>query len=257
MLKSLIAGACSLGLAALALSGLSGQPTAQAAQDYARSETEAPILIELFTSQGCSSCPPADRLAHRLDRESGLIILSRPVDYWDRLGWKDTLASPDNTALQRAYARRGLGGYNGVYTPQTVVAGAFGEVGSDERALRWQIDAARRLAGSAQLHVEPVEGKGFAVGLSGETSRAAELHLLGVSREERVTISHGENRGRTIRYTNVLIGEETLAIWRGGKEGFAIRGDQLRMAGADRYAVVLREPDGGRVLAARWLREGL
>ena len=257
MLKTLIAGVMAVAGVALAAMGLPSGLTAQALHDSSAQAVRGPVLVELFTSQGCSSCPPADRLAHRLDREDGLVIISRPVDYWDRLGWKDTLATPENTALQRAYARRGLGGYNGVYTPQTVVSGAFGEVGSDERALRWQVDAARRLTSSAQLHIEPVDGKGFAVGLSGETSAPAELQLLGVSREENVAIGRGENRGRTLRYTNALIGEETLAIWRGGKKGFAIRFDQLRMPGADRYAVVLREPGGGRVLAAHWLAEAI
>ncbi|MEM6857011.1 MAG: DUF1223 domain-containing protein [Pseudomonadota bacterium] len=253
MLKSIIAASLAAVVVALTIIGLPGELTAQVTEDPSSPRSNAPVLVELFTSQGCSSCPPADRLAHRLDGEDGLVIISRPVDYWDRLGWKDTLASPRNTALQRAYARRGLGGYNGVYTPQTVVAGTFGEVGSDERALRRQIDAARRLPKSAQLHVKPVEGAGFAVGLSGETTNSAQLVLLAVSYEESVAIGRGENRGRTIRYTNALIGEDVLATWRGGKQGFAIRDEQLRIPGADRYAVVLREPGGGRVLAARWL----
>ncbi|MEL6738931.1 MAG: DUF1223 domain-containing protein, partial [Pseudomonadota bacterium] len=228
MLKSFIAASLAAGSAALFIMGLPGVVTAQVSQGPAISASATPVLIELFTSQGCSSCPPADRLAHRLDSEEGLVIISRPVDYWDRLGWMDTLASPQNTALQRAYARRGLGGYNGVYTPQTVVAGTFGEVGSDERALRRQIDAARRLSNSAQLHIESAAGKGFAIGLSGETANPAQLQLLGVSREESVAIGRGENRGRTIRYTNALIGEEVLTTWRGGKRGVAIRDEQLR-----------------------------
>ncbi|MEO1489870.1 MAG: DUF1223 domain-containing protein [Pseudomonadota bacterium] len=91
------------------------------AQPLPTGTSNGPVLLELFTSQGCSSCPPADRLAAKLDQEDDLVVLSRPVDYWDRLGWKDTFAKPSNTALQRAYARRRLAGYNGVYTPQTVV----------------------------------------------------------------------------------------------------------------------------------------
>ncbi|MEM9311001.1 MAG: DUF1223 domain-containing protein, partial [Pseudomonadota bacterium] len=148
-----------------------GQPPATAAQSATPPVPSGPVLVELFTSQGCSSCPPADRLAERLAREEGLVIVSRPVDYWDRLGWKDTLASPDNTALQRAYARRGLNGYNGVYTPQMVVAGAFGEVGSNERALRSQIRAAKSLASRVAISVKPVVGRGFAVGVAGQPVR--------------------------------------------------------------------------------------
>ena len=81
MLKSLIATACSAGVAVLAIIGLPSGQTAQAAQDRVQTASSAPVLIELFTSQGCSSCPPADRLAHRLDSEGGLVIISRPVDY--------------------------------------------------------------------------------------------------------------------------------------------------------------------------------
>jgi len=215
--------------------------------------SDDPVLIELFTSQGCSSCPPADRLAERLAREDKLVLISRPVDYWDRLGWKDTLASPENTALQRDYARRGLGGYNGVYTPQTVVDGAFGEVGSNERTLRAQVRAARSLDRSAKLHVIKVEGKGYAVGVAGAPPKPAQLILTGVAKTSDIAIGRGENGGRKVRYTNALIGQKILTTWDGGKDSVAIPNARLTMPGADRYAVVLREPRGGRVLAARWL----
>src|SRR3546814_5758521 len=98
-----------------------------------------PVLVELFTSQGCSSCPPADRLLARLDGEDGVVAVSRPVTYGDRLGWKDTLARSGNDRLQRDYAARGIPG-SGVYTPEEVVQGAAAEVGSEENALRDLID---------------------------------------------------------------------------------------------------------------------
>lgn len=240
--------------AAIGALGLSTLSLAQSAQ-ATRSNT--PILVELFTSQGCSSCPPADKLAQKLAREEGLVVISRPVDYWDRLGWKDTLARPANTALQRAYARRGLGGYNGVYTPQMVVSGAMGDVGSNERALRASIEAARNLTKSAAMRVQRVEDRGFAVGLAGAATRPAELWLLGVSSEETIAIERGENRGRTVLYTNALIDERRLAKWNGGTHSLAIKDAELRMKGADRYALVLKEPDGGLVLAAQWLTKAL
>ncbi len=216
-----------------------------------------PVLIELFTSQGCSSCPPADRLAQRMAREDGLVVILRPVDYWDRLGWKDTLARPENTVLQRAYARRGLGGYNGVYTPQSVVAGALGEVGSDERALRGLVRAARAAMNSnaARLRVKLAGDKGHAIGIAGKTSTPAELMLIGVSTQKEVAIGRGENGGRTIHYTNVLTDEQRLAMWDGGQSSVPLYKDRLNMSGADRYAIVLRVPGGGPVLAARWLED--
>lgn len=249
MLKTFLAAAIALGSAVSLLIGFAETGAAQGNQP----PSAEPVLIELFTSQGCSSCPPADRLAQRMAGEADLVIISRPVDYWDRLGWKDTLASPENTALQRAYALRGLGGYNGVYTPQTVVDGAFGEVGSDERALRAQIRAARALERPAKLHVIKVEGEGYAVGLAGSTKRPAQLVLTGVATARDIAIRRGENRGRTVRYTNAVVGRQTLTTWTGGRDSVAIPLDALTIAGADRYAIILREPAGGRVLAARWL----
>ncbi|MGB3471729.1 MAG: DUF1223 domain-containing protein [Erythrobacter sp.] len=222
----------------------------------AKAVSTEPVLIELFTSQGCSSCPPADRLAARLAKEDGLVVISRPVDYWDRLGWKDTLASAANTALQRAYAGRRLAGYNGVYTPQSVVSGQLGEVGSDEPALRNLIRAARGDAYSSPVTIRAnrVDGKGFAIGIAGETKASAELSLVAVSSREEIAIGRGENGGRTVGYTNVLLNEEVLARWAGGEKSVALYDGQLAVEGADRYALVLRVPKGGPVLAARWLR---
>ena len=250
MFRAILAVTLALGGAFGALFGFSHVGSARVSEGPPSND---PVLIELFTSQGCSSCPPADRLAERLADEANLVIISRPVDYWDRLGWKDTLASPANTALQRAYARRGLGGYNGVYTPQSVVDGAFGEVGSDERAVRAQIRAARALERSAKLHAIKVAGEGYAVGLAGAPGTPAELVLAGVAKARDIAIGRGENRGRTVRYTNALVGETILTRWKGGRGSAAIPLSKLAMPGANRYAVILREPGGGRVLAARWL----
>ncbi len=122
-----------------------GQLTTAPAQ-VAASAT-SPLVLELFTSQGCSSCPPADALMEQIARtRPDVLVISRPVTYWDRLGWRDTLALPENTDLQRAYAARGLAGRNGVYTPQAVVDGHSGTVGS--RA--GDIDELLRQAGSAR-----------------------------------------------------------------------------------------------------------
>lgn len=226
-------------------------PKPESARGQSLAAISEPVFVELFTSQGCSSCPPADRLAARMAKERSLVIVSRPVDYWDRLGWKDTLASPKNTALQRTYAKRGLSGYNGVYTPQTVVNGRFGEVGSDESALRRQVRSAAQLS-KAAIRVKRANGK-TGVGLGGKTSRQAELVIVGVAKKRSVQIGRGENGGRKITYTNVLIGERRVATWNGGKGSHEISPAQMQMGGADRYAAVLRVPNGGEVLAAQWL----
>jgi hypothetical protein len=241
------------GLLIAALAGYTfGAPQLPQAFGATGKASGEPVLIELFTSQGCSSCPPADRLAAKLASESGVLVISRPVTYWDRLGWKDSLARPQNTALQQAYAARGLGGYNGVYTPQSVAAGAFGQVGSDEPSVRAMI---RSAAAKQQARIAVVdEGKdGFAITLSGKAPRQAELMLVGVARQRTVKIGSGENGGRSLTYTNVVRGERAVAQWKGGLSKRKLPRSSLQIAGADRYALILRLPDGGPVLAARWL----
>src|ERR1700737_2271976 len=106
----------------------------------AHAQTRA--VVELFTSQGCSSCPPADKLIGELASDPSLVVMSIPIDYWDYLGWKDTLASPRNTARQKAYARaRGDGQ---VYTPQAVVNGSVHALGSDKAAIEQAIAKTRK-----------------------------------------------------------------------------------------------------------------
>jgi hypothetical protein len=218
----------------------------------AASPAAEPVLLELFTSQGCSSCPPADRLAARMASDPALVVIARPVTYWDRLGWKDTLARQGNTDLQQAYAAAGLAGRNGVYTPQIVVSGQFGTVGSNESDIRRGV-ARIGPAAKAAIRINDLGEKGYGIGLGGETSAPAELLLVSVARKVDVGIDRGENGGRMVTYTNVLRDETRIAMWDGGKASHVIIPARLAVAGADRHALVLRVPDGGRVLAARWL----
>jgi hypothetical protein len=237
-------GAASLGLS-------QGAPSAAPAKTPAVAVAGEPVLLELFTSQGCSSCPPADSLAERLSTNPDLVVIARPVTYWDRLGWKDTLARESNTALQQAYARRGLDGRNGVYTPQLVVHGSYGLVGSNASEVAPSVKQFGK--STAAIRVAPAAGGGYAVNLSGTTSAAAELMLVAVTRKVAVGIGSGENSGRRITYTNVLRSERKVSDWTGGKASVALAASQLKVAGADRYALVLRQPGGGKVLAARWV----
>lgn len=249
MSRSLIA----LAVGALALSGLALAPSAKSAPASAAVASTEPVLLELFTSQGCSSCPPADKLAEKLAADPALVVISRPVTYWDRLGWKDTLAREDNTVLQQAYSRAGLAGQNGVYTPQLVIDGSFGAIGSREDEIRRGI-ARHGGKGSAAIRLRNLGAKGFAVGIDGTAARPAELVLVAARRKAEVAIARGENGGRSVNYTNVLKDEQRLQTWQGGKASLVIAPERLKVAGADAYALVLREPDGGKVLAARWLR---
>jgi hypothetical protein len=247
-LLAIIAGLAAAGGAALAL-----PRHEQPAADPPITATAArPVLVELFTSQGCSSCPPADALAAKLAKEPGLVVISRPVTYWDRLGWKDTLARESNTTLQQDYARAGLAGTNGVYTPQLVVDGQFGAVGSRAADIAAGIKR-YAAAGDAAIRAAKQGDGGYAVRISGAGKHRAELVLLAVKRHVDVTIGSGENGGRKVGYANVLRAERKLADWKGGAADIAVPAGQLAVPQADRYALVLREPGGGKVLAARWL----
>jgi hypothetical protein len=210
------------------------------------------MLIELFTSQGCLSRPPADKLAKTLSWQPGLVVISRPVTYWDRLGWQDTLARESNTALQQDYARRGIAGYNGVYTPQVVVDGSFGTVGSQANNVS---DGVKRFGAKrdATIRVGKAKDSGYTVDLTGAGKEPAELVLVAVTRHVDVVIGSDENGVRKVGYANVLRAERKLADVHGGAGSLAIAPDQLKVSAADRYALVLRQPRGGAVLAAGWL----
>jgi hypothetical protein len=249
-LFALLGGVATLGALALAVpQGTQAQAETKAG---IASPTGEPVLLELFTSQGCSSCPPADRLAETLAQRSDLVVIARPVTYWDRLGWKDTLAQEGNTKLQQAYARTGLEGTNGVYTPQLVVDGTYGTVGSRQSEITTGIRQHGGKGGAA-IRVKNLGAEGYGVGLGGASDVAAELVLVGVTRKVEVGIGRGENSGANVTYTNVFRAERKIADWKGGKAGHIVARDQLNVKGADRYALVLRAPGGGKVLAAHWL----
>jgi hypothetical protein len=210
-----------------------------------------PVAVELFTSQGCSSCPPADALFERLAGEPNIVILTRPVTYWDRLGWKDTLAREENTSLQRAYAARGGEG-SGVYTPQAVVQGVAAVVGSQELELRRLIVAEKRVPGPAISAAATADG-GRSVSLSEGASVAADVLIVALKGEVSVHIGAGENGGRTVHYTNVVLSETKVGRWTGVPATIVIAGKVMKQAGADRYALILRAGTAGRIVAARYL----
>ena len=228
------------------------KPTRHAAlQTQTKASAASPVVVELFTSQGCSSCPPADRLAAKLVREDGLLVITRPVTYWDRLGWKDTLALPANTALQRAYAKKGHKGA-GVYTPQIVVNGVDGAVGSRESKVRALIESAKR----PRLSIAHARAASPTVimTISGDADRSGDVKLLALDSSETVRIGRGENGGRTVTYTNVVREERDLGRYEGGVQRFRIPERTLKVAGADHYAVLVQRPVAGPIVGAAKLQ---
>jgi hypothetical protein len=196
-------------------------------------------VIELFTSQGCSSCPPADRLLGELSSDPSLITLSLPVDYWDYLGWKDTLDDPRNSARQRAYARRH--GEGGVYTPEAVINGATGIVGSDKAAIEQAIARTRRDPATLSVPVQTsVAGGMLSVSVGSGEEGGAEVWLYGVASAIPVAVQRGENRGRTITYHNVARRWLKLGDWSGKPASWKVPLSRFTGAGVDTAAVFVQ-----------------
>jgi hypothetical protein len=159
-------------------------------------------VIELFTSQGCSSCPPADKLAAEFAADPALVTISLPIDYWDYLGWKDTLADHNNTLRQKAYSK--VRGDREVYTPQVVVNGSLHALGSDKAAIERAIAQSRQNAATLSLPVKlSVTGDRIVVSVPEHAARA-EIWICGLAKAITVMIKRGENRGKTITYSNVV-----------------------------------------------------
>jgi hypothetical protein len=209
------------------------------------SAAERPVVVELFTSQGCSSCPPADALLGELARRDDVLALAFHVDYWDRLGWKDPYASAEATRRQKAYAR--LLDSATVYTPQMVVDGRTDVVGSYRGEVLQAIAAAR--AGAAAVPVElAAQADGLHVRVGDGAARAATLWLVGFDRHHETRVGAGENGGRTLAEWNVVRGFETLGDWRGAATEATV--PAARLAGYERVAVVLQATDGAILGAA-------
>ena len=173
-------------------------------------------VLELFTSQGCSSCPPADKLLGELAADPNVVALSLPIDYWDYLGWKDTLADSRHTARQRAYSR--VRGDHEVYTPQIVVNGSLHALGSDRDAVERAIGKSRENPTTLALPVKVSTADGhLAVSVpDGKNLRLpAEIWVAGLARAVTVAIKRGENKGKTITYHNVARRWLKVDDWKG------------------------------------------
>ncbi len=188
-----------------------GSPVRPArAEAPASSEGKRAVLVELFTSQGCSSCPPADAVLARLGRDARaeveVIPLSFHVDYWDYLGWKDPFSSPRFSERQRWYAS--IEGRSGVYTPQMIVDGGRGFVGSKETMAREAVARAAKLAQPLRLELRVDADGSVHYRARGEAS-GAELHLILAQDYARNAVHRGENAGKTLQHVGVVRELET------------------------------------------------
>lgn len=175
---------------------------------------KADYVIELFTSQGCSFCPRADQLLSTMAREPGVVAVSFPVDYWDYIGWRDTLASPAFTTRQRAYAL--AHGEAQVYTPQIVVNGLASAAGGDREEIQQAIKSAKDTEGAmtVPMHLSQADGH-YSIEVASGGGGPAGVFVLRVARSSTVHIQRGENAGRVVTYTNVVRAIDKVGEWNG------------------------------------------
>jgi len=217
-------------------------------------QAEPRAVIELFTSQGCDSCPPADKLAGELAKDPTLITLSLAVDYWDYIGWKDTLALPGHGNRQRAYAR--MRGDRNVFTPQVVVNGAAQARGSDKADIDRAIAQTKGQATvlSIPVSLKVADGKVTVQAPAGKTgTEKGEVWLCPIIKSATVEITRGENRGHTFTYHNIVRRWVKLGEWNGAAATWSIPVKDVQSEGVDEVAVLVQSGTAaapGPVIAA-------
>lgn len=214
-------------------------------------EAKSPVVVELFTSQGCNSCPPADAYLATLKGRDNVLALSYHVNYWDYLGWRDTFASEVTTARQRDYAR--TMGERTIYTPQVVIGGRYHEVGSRhgaiDRAIRKaaleqkeSLDVRLREATAGKLQISVAAGQIY--------NRRVVVWLVLFDPYHEVEIQRGENSGRTLGYHNVVRDVREIGEWYGKALEVMLDIAPLRTVG-ESVAVIVQEGESGHVLGAQ------
>jgi hypothetical protein len=204
-------------------------------------------VVELFTSQGCSSCPPADKIIGELAKDPSVIALSMPIDYWDYLGWKDTLADARFSARQKAYSQ--ARGDRDVYTPQVVVNGSVHVIGSDLAGIESAIADTDKAQGVMSVPISmTLAGKQINVSVAASSKAPAAVHgevwICSVSREVPISIGRGENRGREVTYYNVVRNVLKVGDWNGSSASWTVPLENISREGVDAAAVFIQ--DGSR-----------
>jgi len=204
-----------------------------------------PVVVELYTSQGCSSCPPADAYLHDLAKQEGVVALALHVDYWDYIGWKDSFASPAHTARQKAYAH--AQGHRMVYTPQMIVDGIYGVAGTKPAAVAEAISKHRAKPNPVKLDLRREDGTLHILATSrGPSPGRMDVTLFRYEPKATVAIKSGENAGRTLSYANIVTSMEPLGTWTGANRlrlSHPVKGDQP-------LVVLIQESGHGPITAA-------
>ena len=233
---------------ALWLTSLIAPALIVASQASAQDDDRGPVLVELFTSQGCHSCPPADAILGELAQRPDVIALALHVDYWDYLGWRDSLAIPGNTDRQKEY--RETRRQRSIYTPQAMIDGEIDVVGSREYDMGRAIEIARDKPNPARVEFDDVNGRMIAriaprvedYGLS----KPATVWMVTYALPQTVDIQRGENAGKTLTYHNVVTSWVRMGEWRGEATNY----DAPMAEGAGGAVVLIQAGRGGPILGA-------
>lgn len=204
-------------------------------------------MVELFTSQGCSSCPAADEILGDLSKDPSIVALSMPIDYWDYLGWKDTLADNRFTARQKAYSQ--MRGDRDVYTPQVIVNGSAHVIGSDRAAIERSVGDTRKNQDVMSVPVSmSVSGSQLNVSVASASgnrlSDHGEIWICAISKSVPIAIGRGENSGREVIYHNVVRSWLKVGDWTGEAGTWAVPMENIVHNGVD--AAVVYVQDGNR-----------
>ena len=213
-------------------------------------------VLELFTSQGCSSCPPADRILQTYSTSKDIMALSLPVDYWDYIGWKDTLASPKNAQRQRSYISKFRDGP--MYTPQIVVNGRAEALGSSKRQIE---NAILDTSKGFEKHRIPVHSwhnnTAIVIRIGAAPAdrpvKEATIWLTQIQKTANVEIKAGENRGKSLTYKNVVREMTPVGTWNGKAMTIRLSRKAVLFPETDDGAILVQEATHGPIIGAAWL----
>lgn len=209
---------------------------------------EEAVVVELFTSQGCSACPPADALIADLAQRKGVIALSWSVNIWDYIGWEDTLAIPLSSERHAWYNR--LGGSNMVYTPQIFIDGEAAYKGNRKNKVLNAIEERRGDASTmVDIAFDPQDTGWVSLVFSAPLPPSAQVRLVFFDDVHDVAIGAGENRGRTLTYTNIVRGSKTLTL-QADEAAYRVDLGSKFAKNCDAFAVLVQDSETGKMLGA-------
>jgi len=219
---------------------------------HAAAEDAQPVVVELFTSEGCNSCPPADALLGELSKRSDVLALAFHVDYWDYLGWPDRFADPAYTHRQKRYAK--VLAMPMVYTPQAVVDGAAHVVGSERAAIEKLVAEAKARGHTVEVRLSWTPEGNLRVDVPAAPYQgSATVWLVEYDLTQTSEVTAGENAGKTLHHVNVVRALKAIGMWDGSDFTATLPAESMAAEDDERYGcAVIVQPEGlGRILGAQ------